>query len=299
MKKPFRFHIGLRTLKTAAASVLAMVIVGALGTTDSRLIFAMLGAMTAVQTTFKDSVQASLTQVVGVLFGAMLSVVLLLLPMHRLAIAGIGIVLVITLYNALGISFSPGLPCLIVVTMCISPDIRPIGYALGRTWDTAIGLAIGMLINMLVFPYDNSLRIRTTIRSLDKELLAFLEELFDGDQVIPRADSMEKKVAEMRSQLTIFENQKLFLRKRKQRRDIAEFRRCEKKARELSARMEVLCHMECPGRLTNENLLLLQAAGADIQNTQAPDIMTERDVVTNYHIRQIMAIRGDLLEILE
>ncbi len=28
----------------------------------------------------------------------------------------------------------------------------PIRYALGRIWDTAIGLSVGMAINMLVFP---------------------------------------------------------------------------------------------------------------------------------------------------
>lgn len=299
MKRHFRFHIGLRTLKTAAAVILSMVIVNAFGTTDSRLIFAMLGAMAAVQPTFKDSVQSSLTQIVGVLFGAVLSVGLLLIPIHRLAIAGIGIILVITLYNAFGIRFAPGLPCLIVVIMCVSPDIQPIPYALGRVWDTTIGLAVGMLINTLVFPYDNSRSILKTIESLDKELIAFLEELFDGDKVIPDTDAMSKKVDEIRAQLKIFENQKLFLRKRSQSRDIADFRLCEKKARELAARMEVLCHMENPGRLSDENRQRLEAAGANITDMRPLDSVTERDVVTNYHIRQILSIRQQLLQVLE
>ncbi len=299
MKKRFRFHIGLRTLKTAAAVILSMVIVNALGTSDSRMIFAMLGAMAAVQTTFKDSVQSSLTQIVGVLFGAVMSVILLLLPVHRLVIAGVGIVLVIALYNAFGILFSPGLPCLIVVTLCVWQDIEPIPYALGRIWDTAIGLAVGMLINTLVFPYDNSRRIRQTVESLDGELIAFLEALFDGDKVIPNAASMSQKVDEMREQLKIFENQKLFLRRRRQSLDIAEFRLCERKARELVARMEVLCHVESPGRLNDENRQQLEAAGARITDTRPMDCVTECDVVTNYHVRQIMTIRHQLLQVLE
>ena len=52
-KKRLRIHIGLRTLKTAAAVILAMVVVDAYGTTPSKLIFAMLGAMAAVQPSFK------------------------------------------------------------------------------------------------------------------------------------------------------------------------------------------------------------------------------------------------------
>lgn len=299
MKKPIRIRLGMRTLKTAVAVIISMLIVNIYGTTDSRLIFSVLGAMAAVQTTFKDSLESSLTQIVGVLFGAALSVVLLLLPLPNLILAGMGIVLVIVLYNTIGIRFSPVLPCIVVVSICISPDIQPIDYGLGRIWDTTIGLAVGMLINTLVFPYDNSRRIRQTVQSLDKELILFLEDLFDGDQVIPDAVSMERKVEEMRQQLKIFENQKLFLRKRRQNEELENFRLCEKKARELVARMEILCHMEQPGRLSEENRQMLSEVGANITDLRLLDTATERDVVTNYHIRQILAIRQQLLQALE
>ena len=45
----FKIPIGLRTVKTAVAVIIAMLVVDLLGTTDSKLIFAMLGAMAAVQ----------------------------------------------------------------------------------------------------------------------------------------------------------------------------------------------------------------------------------------------------------
>lgn len=299
MKKRMRFHIGLRTLKTTAAVILSMLIVNAYGTSDSKLIFAMLGAMAAVQPTFKESVQSSLTQIVGVVFGALLSVLLLLLTLPRLVITGIGIVLVISLYNTFGIRFSPSLPCFIVVMLCITPDIRPVAYAVGRVWDTTIGLAVGMLINMLVFPYDNSRRIRETARSLDKELILFLEEMFDGDEILPDADKMAAKIDDLGSQLKIFANQKFLLRKRSQSRDLETFRLCEGKARQLVAQMEVLCRMERPGRLNDENRRRLHACGADIRDQRPLDAVTERDVVTNYHVSQILTLRRELLSVLE
>ena len=43
----FKIPIGLRTVKTAVAVIIAMLVVDLLGTTDSKLIFAMLGAMAA------------------------------------------------------------------------------------------------------------------------------------------------------------------------------------------------------------------------------------------------------------
>ena len=49
LKKYVRLRIGLRTVKTTAAVIASMMLVDRLGISDSRLIFAMLGAMAAVQ----------------------------------------------------------------------------------------------------------------------------------------------------------------------------------------------------------------------------------------------------------
>ena len=138
LRPPIR--IGPRTIKTAAAVIIAMVIVQFYGTTTSRLTFAMLGAMAAVEPTFNDSLRSCVAQIVGVLFGSLVGVLLLAVPMHPLLRTGIGIVLAITLYNTFRIRFSPSLPCLIVLTLCVTPDIQPMSYALGRIWDTASAL---------------------------------------------------------------------------------------------------------------------------------------------------------------
>lgn len=299
MKQLHKLHIGPRTLKTALAVILSMFIVDIYGATTSKLIFAMLGAMAAVQTTFKASLESCLTQIVGVIFGALAGVVLMALPIPGLVAAGIGIVLVITLYNAFGIRFAPGLPCLIVVTMCTTPDIQPFTYAVGRIWDTAIGLAVGMAINSLIYPYDNSRQIRSTVESLNRELIAFLEEMFDGDDVLPDAEAMAKKIGVMAEQLSIFSDQKLLMRLRQQKQQIEVFRTCEGKARELLARMTVLSQVGRPGRLDDENRRRLAACGANIRDERPLDSVLERDVVTNYHVRQILTLRRELMEALK
>ena len=300
MKKSLpKIHIGLRTVKTTAAIVISMVIVDYLGASASKLIFAMLGAMAAVQPTFKDSVDSCLAQIVGVLFGAFASILLLMLPVPPLVATGIGMILVITLYNLLRIRYSPSLPCFIVVMMCTTPDIRPIAYALERIWDTAIGLGTGMIINTLVFPYDNSRQIRETVKSLDKELIAFLEDMFDGDDVLPDAEIMGQKVDAMYRQMRVFSNQKLLLQLRRQKEKQDTFRKCEHKVRELLARMEVLSQMGTPGRLSQENRKALEDNGATILDERILENATERDVVMNYHIRQVLRLRQELLDALK
>ena len=294
-----RFHIGMRTLKTAAAVILSLIIVYVYGTTTSRLIFAMLGAMAALQPTFGESVESCLTQIVGVLFGAIAGLLLTLLPIHPLFRIGIGIILVITLYNALRLRFSPGLPCLIVVTICTTPDIRPFAYAASRIWDTAIGLGTGMLINTLVFPYDNSRQIRRSVESLERDVITLLEDMFDGDGHFPSVDELDKKIAVMAQQLHTFSSQKLVTRLRKQQQELEIFRLCESKAKELLAHMVVLCRMDPPGSLSAETRALLLEDGASIPEEIVAQELTETDMLTNYHVTQILILRKILLAALD
>jgi uncharacterized membrane protein YgaE (UPF0421/DUF939 family) len=140
-----RFRLGLRTVKTAAAAVLAMVLVGLYGANESNVFFAIMGAMVVMEPTFNGSVEACLNQIVGVTFGAAMGLLLFALRLPPLVALGIGIVLVIVLYNGLKIRFSPTLACFMVVTLCIDPGLHPVTYALERLWDTAIGLVVGTL----------------------------------------------------------------------------------------------------------------------------------------------------------
>lgn len=293
-----RIPIGLRTIKTAVAVIISMIIVELFGGNESKLIFAMLGAMAAVQPTFKESFESSLTQIVGVIFGAVIAVFLGLLRLPPLVATGIGIVTVITLYNILRLRFSPSLPCLIVVMLCIGAEEHPFLYAMERVLNTAIGLIVGMLLNMLVFPYDNSRQIRSTAESLDKELIAFLENMFDGDDILPEADTVSRKIADMDRQLKIYSNQKLILRLRRQQKELNTFQIFERKARALVAQMEVLRYLSPVGRLNQDNLKKLQHCGAIIQDSRVMDTVTDADIITNYHVAQILMLRSELMEIL-
>ena len=298
MKIYKKIHVGLRTAKTVVAVILSMIIVDFYGTSASKLIFAMLGAMAAVQPTFKASVESCLTQIVGVIFGAAVGVVLSLLPLSHLAATAIGIILIITLYNLFHISFSPSLPCMILVMIAISEVTKPLVYAYERIWDTAIGLGIGMLVNMLVFPYDNSKKILATAESLNRELIVFMEDMFDGDDALPDSEHITKQIDFLAEQLKLFSNQKLILRLKRQKEELELFRQCEGKARMLVAQMEVLCRMGYPGALDAENRQRLEECGAVIQDCRTFDSSSEVDIVTNYHVRQLLSIRQELLQIL-
>ena len=293
-----KIHIGRRTIKTVAAVVIAMLVAEFCGSTSSKLIFAMMGAMEAVRPTFKESVEAVLSQFIGIVAGALAAVLLHTLPIPDIVAAGIGILIVIVFYNMLKLPYSPSLACFIVVMVCTTSDVHPLLYALGRIWDSSIGLAVGMLINVLVFPYDNSKKIRQAVQNLDEELILFLEDIFDGDNSLPDADIMEKKLADIAYQLSIFANQRLPFHKERQKEKLKLFRMCEGRARRLVSHLEVLCAMEKPGQLNDENLAQLRAGGANIAEQPELTEWTDKDTITNYHVAQILSLRNELLSII-
>lgn len=294
--KNIRIRIGLRTIKTAVAVVLSMIIVYFYGATSSKLIFAMLGAMAVVMPTFQESLESCISQIIGVIFGALVGLLLVVLPLHSLISTGIGIILVITVYNTLRIRYSPSLACFIVVMLCTSPEINAIEYAAGRIWDTAIGLAVGMLINTLVFPYDNSQQIRTTVETLDQETIRFLEDMFDGDNILPNANKATRTIDDMARQLSIFSKQKLIMKMRRQQEQLDAFLICQAKARLLLAHMEVLCQIPELGRLNLNNRQMLMDAGANIRDERNITDPTDADQVTNYHVTHILTLRQELLD---
>ena len=297
VKKRSRFHIGMRTIKTVVSVVIAMLIVDSNVSPYTNLSVAMLGAIAAVQPSFRESIYSGMSQIVGSAVGLTVGILLLQLPLDHILTTAIAVVIVILLYNVLRITYSPSLPVLMVVILCTSEGIEPvIPWALGRLWDTAIGVGVGLVINTVFFPYDNSQQIRFTVESLDRELITFLEEMFDGDNVLPDAQVMTRKIASMERQLDTFSKQRLIGHVRRQKQEIEKFRICEQKAKELVARIELLSMMGRPGRLSEENRSQLILCGADIRDERPLDVgYAEKDVVVNYHVKQILKLRRELL----
>ena len=298
LKKWSRLRIGPRTLKTALAVTLSIIMVSFYGSSTSNLIFATIGALSAMGATFKESLESCFSQIAGVLFGVIAGVLLLSMHMPTLLASGIGVIVVITFYNLLRLRISPTLACIVVVTICNLTSTTPFVYAMERIWDTAIGLLIGMLINLFIFPYDNSKQIRNTIYRLDKELILYLEDMFDGDENLPNVNKMVRSLDEIDHGLKIFSDQKLLYHRKKQRNDLSSLWDCEEKARQLVVHLELLSELPFPGVLNPYNKERLERNGAKIRDQRIPAEPTELDVVTNFHVSQVLNLRRELINAL-
>lgn len=279
MNQHSRIHIGFRTLKTAVAVIIAMIIVSGYGVSGSKLIFAMLGAMAAITPTFKDSLESCVTQIFGVLFGAIMSVILLSFSLPPLVMAGIGIVVVITLYNAFRIRFSPSLPCMIVVMMATASNIQPFAYAFERIWDSTIGLGVGLIINTLVFPYDNSRLIKSLFENLLDEFLVELESMFVGGE--SKVKRLTELCKDMDYQIDVYSKQVLVYKYKKQKELLAMFVECQEIVWKMEAYMDVLSTQNTLGTLNKENQIRLLTLGVNLMDYQT----IEEDYVVNAHVK--------------
>lgn len=295
----YRLPIGMRTMKSAIAIFVALIIVEQYGATTSKVVFALIGAAAAMDVTFKASLKSCLAQICGVSFGALFGLLMLYLPIDRYISVAIGFILVMTLYNMLHLHLSPVLPCIVIAMVLTNPEIHPIPYALGRLWDTTIGLAVGLFINTLFFPYDTRRQMRETVDELDRDLLQFLEDYFDGDDTRPDAEQMAAKIAGLERQLNLMREQKWVIHRRRKKLDLCSLQKCDTAARHLVTELEALSLIEVPGRLTEENRERLQNCGVVIRDHRTSEEENVADVVTNYHVARVLALRRTIREELD
>ena len=288
-----RFPVGLRTLKTSVAVAASILLVERYGTSADELLFGVMGAFSAMEPTFKASVRGCVAQISGVIVGVLLSLTIRAMEIPGVVAAGLGIILVMALYQILHWKTSPVLPCLILVTICTDPALGAVSYGASRIWNTALGLAVGMVINMLVFPYDTSRKIQQAMIGLDDDLILFLEDRFDGDDHQPETAEMSRKIESLESQLAMFADQRL-LHRRRQKRTLAKLLNCEDTARALLLEVETLRSMDHIGRLSKENRAALRELGANISENDPENRFLVEDLVVNYHVSRALYLRQKL-----
>lgn len=293
--KKWRIPVGMRTVKTALSVMLALLVVEQYGASPAKVVFATIGAISAVAPTFTASLQACLTQICGVGIGVLLALAMTALNVPDMLAVGIGVIVILAGYQYFHLKLVPVLPCLVLVNVCLNPAVEAVSYSAGRVWDTAIGLIIGMAVNTLIFPYDNSRQIRQTMVGLDRDLILFLEDMFDGDASLPETGGLEKKIDALEGQLALFAQQRL-LRRKRQKRVLQQLRSCEDTARELLIELETLRNMEHLGCLDQENRQALGALGAKVGQVCPVGANRVEDVVVNYHVARALRLRQELKE---
>lgn len=158
--KRFRFHVGMRNIKTAIAATLCAFIYAFF---ERNPTFACIGAIFGMGSDFKDSKRSGGNRLFGTIIGGLIGMVLFYIYIQYypeptsnfrfmlFELLFVGIIILVLVCQLLVI---PGAIQPAGVVLCIilfnTPVDAYITYPLNRIFDTAIGVIIGIAVNMLL-----------------------------------------------------------------------------------------------------------------------------------------------------
>ena len=158
--KAFRFHVGMRNVKTALAATLCALLYAFF---DRNPTFACIGAIFGMGSDFKNSKLNGGNRLFGTIVGGLIGMVLFYIYIQfypeptrnfrfmLFELLFIGIIILVLVCQKLVI---PGAIQPAGVVLCIilfnTPVEAYITYPLNRIFDTAIGVIVGIAVNMLI-----------------------------------------------------------------------------------------------------------------------------------------------------
>lgn len=158
--KRFRFHVGMRNIKTAIAATLCAFLYAFF---DRNPTFACIGAIFGMGSDFKDSKRSGGNRLFGTIIGGLIGMGLFYYYIQfypeptsnfRIMLFELLFVGIIILVLVCQIFVIPGAIQPAGVVLCIilfnTPVDAYITYPLNRIFDTAIGVIIGIAVNMLI-----------------------------------------------------------------------------------------------------------------------------------------------------
>lgn len=297
MSRP-HYHIGLRTVKTGAAVVLALMLDSLRGA-DSLPIFAAIGAIVVMSRTLADSITAATTQLAGTVCGAVAGCLfVLLLPNDRMLAVGLGLILLIPICHPLRIGFAVPLTCIVFVSICLYNPANgsPVLYAVNRFLDTSIGLAVGFAVNAVLKPYNNHGLILRLFTQYTAAFVPCLDELLSRGHY-PDLAPLDRQYRRLRDEVQLYADQPL-PHPAQRRQETAYLRGCLQLAEKMYTELAALCGMDCLGIPDRRSRGRLAALGLALPTQPALRPDDPDSVVLNYHLNNLLDAHQFLSEML-
>ncbi|MDY3618030.1 FUSC family protein [Agathobaculum sp.] len=284
-------HIGLRTVKTAAAVALALWLADLRGSPAP--IFAAIGAIVAMNRTLGDAKQSCLTQLAGIALGAGFGwLFVTLFEEFRYIGIGLGIIALILMCVKLRLQFAVPLACIVFVSICLSPADGAFLYSVNRLADTTIGLGVALALNIAVRPYNNRGQIAKLLTHFLQSVPGYLTERV-AQRRYPDLSGLDAQLSRLADELEIYEKQN-FPRSRDHGQQAVYLRGCEQLAQALLQELHALCAMDEMGRPSPENAKRLADIGVNVPEGLPAVPAREADVVMGYHLGNLLDAYGYL-----
>ena len=285
IKKP-----GMRNIKTGLG-VMICVLIGYLHIIDNTF-FAAAACIVCMQTTVKGSLRVGFNRLKGTLVGGIIGFLFVLIHPGSPFLACIGIITTIYICNIFKINDSITIACVVycAILLCIGEN-NPLQYSLFRTWDTSIGVIIGVCVNYFIFRPNYLKSIYKELRIIEKTSI----ELLKGE--IEKGKHEDR--SHLKSEITKLEQfYKNFLEELEYSHDMScdkEINDAIKKCRQIYLHLQILEQMKDKCYLNKENYIKSKCICGGLSNDL--EIKDHTSSVYNYHIGAIINNINEIHEV--
>lgn len=295
--RKFTPHLGLRTFKTALSVVVSMLIASLFGEPS---IFPALSSIAVMSRTFDEGLKECRNQAVGIPIGGVLGCVTVLLwGRPPIWLMGLGVMVIIFVCTSLHAAYSCSLSAALFIILCLTDPSEVISSTVTRLFHTAIGLCVGLAINYLIVPYDNSGKIYALLQKIVDCLPDYLDScIFRG--LYPDLSELDQLSEQLVYELRIYHHQR-FRHRAIHEDEYVYMSGCAQLATRIHQELAALCCMDALGPPDPENLRRLETLDLQPPENGIPPRHSapEDDAVTNYHLRKLLEAREFLLQLLE
>lgn len=198
--------IGLRTLKTAFAVVITLLICDVINVSNP--FFAAIAAIIAMESTLAATYETARDRILGTVLGAFIAFILsMLIPINPVTL-GAGIVVVIYTCNVFKWNGTIKIATIVFMAVLLGYDEGSrFEYAFFRVVDTTIGLVVGTLVNYYIFPVKISDHLVKTL----EDILQHVDDMLS--RVLSHHDVNTQDLNQLKHELSVFESQFKLLKK--------------------------------------------------------------------------------------
>ena len=248
--------------------------------------------------TLKDALREARTQFVGVILGGIIGFLLLLIsPVPSPLLTGVGILAAIVLCNLLGLYYAVSLSAIIVLSVCVSTSGSPMIEMVYRLVDTSIGLIVGLVVNMLIKPYNNRPRVVSLLYQVADSVPGYLDSCILKN-LYPDLAELEKTLRALEVEFEIYRKQH-FRYREAHNRDAIFLQGVIQLAVRIDQELSALACMDTFGMPEEKNLARLRELGLCVPDHLERKCTEEDSTVTNYHLEKALDARDCLIELLQ
>lgn len=281
---------GMRNIKTGIG-VMICVLIGYIHIIDN-IFFAATACIVCMQTTVKSSLTVGLNRLKGTLVGGLIGFLFVLIRPGSPVLACLGVITTIYVCNVLNIKNSITVASIVYCAIMLNiGSNNPLTYSLGRTWDTSMGVIIGVAVNYYIFRPNYLKSIYKEIRIIETTSIKLLQSEIEKGIHADRS-FLKKEISKLEG---LYKNFLEELEYSNQELDDEEINKTIKRCKQIYLHLQILEQMKDKCYLNKENYIKSKSLCEGLAKNL--EIKERTSIVYNYHIGAIIKNINEIHEI--